>query len=152
MFGVVRRLFDEDQNIPRTFSCSKYVRHVLPPRRTFQRTNEIFLCVQAYIRNFPTKICIVLRRFLNLNHFWIRPYSILIISMLHSYLSHKSGKVMRVCILYLLASALAPFHCKIFVEMLVRVAKRDEQSWNIWSEVLVEMNCSLKCSSRLIRA
>ena len=34
---------------------------------TFQRTNEIFQCMQAYIRNFPTKICIVLRRFLNLN-------------------------------------------------------------------------------------
>ena len=52
----------------------------------------------------------------------ITPSLILIISMFHSYFSHKSSKVMRVCILYLLSSALAPFHCKIFVEMFITIS------------------------------
>ena len=60
--NVVRKLFDEDRNISQTFSCSANVRHVWPPR-----TNEIFQCTHAYIRNCTAKICLVIRGFLNLN-------------------------------------------------------------------------------------
>ena len=55
--------------------------------------------------------------------FSIRPCSILIISKLNSYLSHKSSKAIWVCILYLLASALAPFQGRTFVEMFVTISQ-----------------------------
>ena len=67
MFGVVRKLFDEDQDISQTFSCSANVRHVSLPHRIFQRTNEICQCTQVYIRSIPTESCLVFRRLLNLN-------------------------------------------------------------------------------------
>ena len=67
--------------------------------------------------------------------------------------SHKSSKVMRGCIPYLLASALAPFHCKMFVEMFVTFSQSSQTQRIIHRrfEVNVE-DCSLKCSSRLNRA
>ena len=60
---------------------------------------------------------------------------------------------MLVCMLYLLASALAPFHFKVFVEMLVTFGQSSQMQRIIHRtfDVNVE-HCSLKCSLRLTRA
>ena len=60
---------------------------------------------------------------------------------------------MRVCILYLLASALAPFHCKCSLKCssrVTRAAKHDETIHRIFE--VNDEHCALKCSSRLTRA
>ena len=77
-----------------------------------------------------------------------RPCSTLIISMLHSYLSHNSSKVICVCILSLLASALAPIHCKMFVALFVTLGHSGQAQRTVHRtfEVNVE-HCSLNCSS-----
>ena len=78
--------------------------------------------------------------------FAIRPCTILIISVLNYYLSHKSSKAIRMCILYRLASALTPFHGKMFVEMFVSFSQSGQTQRTIHRtfEVNVE-HCSLNC-------
>ena len=73
--------------------------------------------------------------------------------MLNSYVSHKSSKFIRVCILHLLASALAPFLGKIYIEMLKCLARVAQARRTIHRTFDVNSeHCSLNFSPRLVRA